>query len=60
MRLEVLTVMKMSRLVFWVIMPCGLLEALKMETVCFSETLVSTYKSTGDYKGVTLTTPLNI
>jgi hypothetical protein len=47
-RFEVLTVVKMSMLVFWIVMLCGL-EALKMERVCFSETLVSTYKSTWCY-----------
>jgi hypothetical protein len=45
----------MSMLLFWVVMPCRLAGrykhfeetlALKMEAVCFSETLVPTYKST--------------
>jgi hypothetical protein len=43
---------KMLMLVFWVVTLCGLVgraSALKMETVCFSETLVSTYKSTWHY-----------
>jgi hypothetical protein len=55
---------KMSRLVFWVVIPCGLVGRyklfggtyhlhfqtdLKMEVVCSSETLISTYKSTQHY-----------
>jgi hypothetical protein len=60
-RFEVLTAVKMSMLVFWVVTPCGLvrryqrfgetycLQLLYMETVCFSETLVSAYKSTWSY-----------
>jgi hypothetical protein len=47
-RFEVLTAVKMSMLVFWVVTPCGLV-ALKMEAVCSRETLVSTYKSTRRY-----------
>jgi hypothetical protein len=43
MRFEVLTVMKMLMLVFWVV------AALKVEAVCSSETLVSIYKSTWYY-----------
>jgi hypothetical protein len=43
----------LSVLVFWVVTPCGLVDrytlspysALKIETVCFSETVVYTYKS---------------
>jgi hypothetical protein len=38
-------------LIFWVLAPCRLVgrgpEGLKMETVCFSETLTSAYESTG-------------
>jgi hypothetical protein len=58
-RLEVLTAVMMSVLFFWVEMPCELVgsrrniqspfSALKIETVCVSETLVSTYKSTRRY-----------
>jgi hypothetical protein len=48
----------MFMLVFWAAIPCGLVgryqqfgqtSALNMETVCFSELLVSTYKSTWHY-----------
>jgi hypothetical protein len=42
---EVLTAV----LLFWVIMPCGLI-ALKMEALYLSETLVSTYESIRRYK----------
>jgi hypothetical protein len=51
MKSEVLTAVKMSLLVFWVVTPCGLAGryqrfegsySLKMETMCSSETLVST------------------
>jgi hypothetical protein len=43
MRFEVLTVVKLSMLVFWDVTPCGLVGrhqrfALKIEVVCFSET----------------------
>jgi hypothetical protein len=44
-RFEVLTAVKMT---FWDVTPFGLIgrsSALKMETVCFSETLASTYES---------------
>jgi hypothetical protein len=60
----------MSMLVFWVVTPCGFVgrsnvsekhtsstfrSALKMKTVCFSKTLVSTYKFIkGKGKGVPL------
>jgi hypothetical protein len=63
-RSEVLTAVKMSMLLFWVVTPCRLVgccykrfgrkncpfrteanSTLKMERVCFSETLVCTYKS---------------
>jgi hypothetical protein len=49
-RFEVLTAVKM--MMFWVVAPCRLVGryhrfgGMKMETVCFSETLVSTYEST--------------
>jgi hypothetical protein len=41
-------------LLFWVVTPCRLVgryqrSALKMETVCFYETLVSTYESTKNH-----------
>jgi hypothetical protein len=70
MRSVVLTAVKMSMLVFWVVTPCGLVgryqrfrgtyclllqgflspsSAPKMEALCFSETLVSTFKSTRRY-----------
>jgi hypothetical protein len=45
MRSEVLTAMKMSMLVFWVVAPSC--STLKIETV---DKLVSTYKSTRRYK----------
>jgi hypothetical protein len=52
LRSEVLTAVKMSVLFFWVVTPCGIagtyqrkILALKMEAVCSSETMVSTYKS---------------
>jgi hypothetical protein len=44
-RFEVLTAVKMMILLFWVVTPCRLV-GLKMETVCFSETLASTDEST--------------
>jgi hypothetical protein len=53
---EVLTGVNMTMLFFWVVTPCGLVgrykhfgetyNILKMETVCFSETLVFIYEST--------------
>jgi hypothetical protein len=54
MRFEVLTAVKMTMLFLWVVMSYRLVgryqrfgeTALNMETVCFSETLVSTYEST--------------
>jgi hypothetical protein len=55
MRFEVLTGVKMSVLVFWVVTPCGLAStyqrfggtkcintALKMEAICSSETYLAT------------------
>jgi hypothetical protein len=59
MKFEVLMAVKMTTF-FWVVLPCGLVgeyqrfgetvlspsSGLKTETVCFSEMLVSTYKST--------------
>jgi hypothetical protein len=50
MRYEVVTVVRMTMLFFWIETPCRLVGryqrfgeiALKMETVCFSETVVST------------------
>jgi hypothetical protein len=33
-------------MMFWVLAPCRLSSALKMEAVCFFETLASTYEST--------------
>jgi hypothetical protein len=52
-RFQVLMAVKMSLLVFWIVMLCGLVgrnqhlenifSALKMESVCSSETLVSIY-----------------
>jgi hypothetical protein len=47
MRFEVLMVVKMS--VFCVVTPCGLVVGLKMEAVCSSKMLVTTYKSTWCY-----------
>jgi hypothetical protein len=44
MTFGVLTLVKVSVLYFWVVMLKT--SASKMETVCFSETLVSTYEST--------------
>jgi hypothetical protein len=50
-RFEFLTAVKMLMLLLWVVTPCGLVgryqrpEVLKLETVCFSETLVSTDES---------------
>jgi hypothetical protein len=64
MRLAGLTLVKVSILVFWIVTPCGLVVVkrprfltnvlsvsltLKMETLCSSESLVSTYKSTWFY-----------
>jgi hypothetical protein len=46
MRLEVLTLTKMSVLVFWAVMPCA---ALKMEVVCSSKMMGTMYKSTQHY-----------
>jgi hypothetical protein len=54
MRLEVLMAVKMSMFAFWAVTPCGLIGSyqrfegtysltLKMEAVCSSERLVSTY-----------------
>jgi hypothetical protein len=47
MRFEVLTAVKTSMFFFWVVTPCGLVgryqSSPKMEAVCASETLVSTY-----------------
>jgi hypothetical protein len=40
-RFEVLTTVKMM-MIFWDVTPCGLVDRYQ----CFSETLVSTYKST--------------
>jgi hypothetical protein len=48
---EALTAVRMTMLLSWVVTPCRRVDtnvtssALKMETVCFSETLVSTYES---------------
>jgi hypothetical protein len=47
-KFEVFTVVRKTML-FWVLVPCRLVSppsALKMETVCFSETLASTDEST--------------
>jgi hypothetical protein len=41
MRFEVLRVVKMLILVFWVVTPCS---TLKMKAICSSETLVTTCK----------------
>jgi hypothetical protein len=47
---EVMMAVKMLMLVFWVTTPCVHLQgSLKMEAVCFPETLVCTYKSTRRY-----------
>jgi hypothetical protein len=47
MRVEVIKAVKMSMLVFLVcVVVLTPSSALKMQTVCFSETLVSTYDST--------------
>jgi hypothetical protein len=46
MRFEVFTAVTIMMMFFWVWEPCGLAEALKMETVRFSETLASTSQST--------------
>jgi hypothetical protein len=44
---EVLTAVNISMLLFWVVTSCGLVgKYLKTETVCFFETLVSTYEYT--------------
>jgi hypothetical protein len=43
LKFEVLMVVKMSIVVFWVVMPCSF---PKMEAIHFSETLVTTYKTT--------------
>jgi hypothetical protein len=60
-RFDVLTAVKTSMLVFWVVTPCGLVGrykrlgetyctwVLKTETWCFSETSVRTYKSAQRY-----------
>jgi hypothetical protein len=44
-RFEILMAVRMTML-FWVMTPYRFTSALKMETVCFSETLVSTCQST--------------
>jgi hypothetical protein len=59
MRFEVLMAVELLRFIFWVIMPCGAPEALKMDTVHYSEALVSTYKSTQQYERAILTNALN-
>jgi hypothetical protein len=48
---EVLTMMKISIVVFWVVTQCGLVDVyqcltLKMEAIRSSETLLTTYKTT--------------
>jgi hypothetical protein len=51
-----LSLVNMAVFVVWVVMPCGFVHTyqrcstLKMEKICFPETLVSAYKSTGRYK----------
>jgi hypothetical protein len=42
---EVLTAVNMLMFVFWISAVSIFKSSLKMEAVCFSETLVSTYKS---------------
>jgi hypothetical protein len=48
-RSEVFTAVRMLMLLFWALAPCRLFRAkasvMKMETVCFSETLASTDES---------------
>jgi hypothetical protein len=60
MRLSILTAVKMSMLAFWVVTPCGLVGRyqMKMETVCSSDILVSTYNSTRGHNPEESLTPI--